>query len=194
MSRLLTLGLLVLLAPSAFAGANPDVRIYIDFDPPNYVHEFTPELYTQFRAYVCLDSAPGGVTSVSFGVNDLLEEYPGVVGSGAWVNLFPGWPLPPPTMPGGTTIHASECVTEGQGPILVGYMEYFCIGTGSACLEVLDHWDFQRWVVDCSDPGEVDYYCVLSHGSINGGTCPDGDCEPVPVRDQSWGAVKSLYR
>ena len=194
MRVLLTLWLVLAIAVAAHAGGNPDARIYIDFDPPNYIHEFTPELYTDFRAYVCLDNAPGGVTSVSFGINDMPGEYPGVAAPGAWCNLFPGSLLPPPTMPGGTTIWASECVMGEQGPILVGYMEYFCIGSGPACLEILDHLDYTRWVVDCSDPGEVDYYCVLAHGIISGGSCPDGNCGYVPVDSRSWSTIKSLYR
>ncbi len=49
-------------------------------------------------------------------------------------------------------------------------------------------------MVDCSDPGEVDYYCVLANGSIGGAACLDGDCVPVPVELWSWSTIKSLYR
>jgi hypothetical protein len=50
-------------------------------------------------------------------------------------------------------------------------------------------------VVDCTQPyGEVDFYCVLAHGTIGAGTCPDGDCEIVPVEDATWGGIKALYR
>lgn len=66
---------------------------------------------------------------------------------------------------------------------------------GGAChLEILDHGDYPRWVVDCSDPGEVDQYCVYMNGGIGGAIAPDGDCEPTPVQGASWGAIKALYR
>ncbi len=78
-------------------------------------------------------------------------------------------------------------------PILVAVMAFFYLG-GSACLEIRDHLEYPRWVVDCGEPGEVDQYCVLAHGSIGGAACPDGDCSPVPVESETWGTIKSLYR
>ena len=194
MSRLLALGLVVVLASGVSAGGNPDVRMYIDFDPPNCVHSVTTELYTDLYGYVCLDHTQEGVTCVSFRLTNMLEDYPGVFATQSWTWLFPGdLPICVP-YEFGATICASECMTEEEGPILVGYMSYFCLGDGPACLQILDHADYPRWVVDCSDPGEVDYYCVLAHGSINGGVCPEGDCGPTPVGSETWGKVKSLYR
>ena len=90
MHRLLIAALVVLLASSAHAGGNPDARIYIDFDPPNYVHEFTPELYTEFSAYVYLDQLGEGMTAVSFRLTNLLEEYPGVCAPPGFISLLPG--------------------------------------------------------------------------------------------------------
>ena len=185
----------MVLVSSAHAGSNPDVRIYIDYAPPNYVHDIAPDLYTSFNAYVCLDQVEGGVICISFRVTDLMAEHPGVVGSQSWTQLFPGdlpiyWPW------WGTTICSTECMKQDDGPVLVGYLTYFYVGynSPSACIEILDHQDYPRWVVDCSDPGEVDYYCVLAHGSINGGVCPQGDCSQVPVQGETWSTIKSMYR
>jgi hypothetical protein len=92
MSRLLVIVALVALACSARAGGNPDVRIYIDFDPPNYVHETEAELYTTIEAYVCMDSIGEGVTSVSFAMNDPSEDFPAVVAALSFTQYW----MPPP--------------------------------------------------------------------------------------------------
>jgi hypothetical protein len=78
-------------------------------------------------------------------------------------------------------------------PILVGVVTFFYLG-GSGCLEIQDHAEYPRQVVDCSDPGETDQYCVLAHGSIGGFVGPVGDCGLVPVQAETWGAIKGLYR
>ena len=92
MNRLLVVSVVVALTCTAQAGGNPDVRVYIDFDPPNYVHEIEAELYTTIDAYVCLDSIGEGFTAVSFALSDPLADCPGVVATAAWVSLL----LPPP--------------------------------------------------------------------------------------------------
>jgi hypothetical protein len=89
MNRLLAVILAVALACAAHAGGNPDIRIYIDFDPPNYVHEIQPELYTTIQAYVCVDNVGDGVGSVSFRMNDFLAQYPGVFAAPSWMPLVP---------------------------------------------------------------------------------------------------------
>ena len=195
MNRLLVLGLVVLLACTAYAGGNPDARIYLDFDPPNYVHEFTPTIYTEFSVFVCLDQLGQGMTTVSFRLTNLQEEYPGMFPPPSIWSLLPGglpiwwsvWDEP------GATFVSSECMGAGGEPLPVAEIRLFSLGY-SACLEILDHTEYTRWVVDCSEPGEVDQYCVLAHGSIGGEPCPDGDCDSVAVQGASWGSIKSLYR
>jgi hypothetical protein len=76
-------------ASAAWSGGNPDVRIYIDFDPPNYVHECTPEPYQTFNAYVCLDQLDSGMIAVSFRLNDVMVDCPGVFAPPQWVPLLP---------------------------------------------------------------------------------------------------------
>ena len=78
-------------------------------------------------------------------------------------------------------------------PVLVGYVSLFYLG-GACHLEILDHGEYPRWVVDCGDPGEVDEYCVYQNGSIGGALAPAGDCDGTPVEARSWGSIKSMYR
>ena len=89
MNRLVIVGLALGLACTASAGGNPDVRIYIDFDPPNYVHSIEPELYTTITACVCLDSLAEGMTCVSLRMNDMFEDCPGVFAPPSWQPAFP---------------------------------------------------------------------------------------------------------
>ena len=79
MKRLLAMALLALFASSARAGGNPDIRIYIDFDPPNYVHEITAAPYTTVEAYVCLDTIGEGFTCISFRMEDPSTACPGTL-------------------------------------------------------------------------------------------------------------------
>ena len=191
MNRLLAVVLVALLACSAHAGGNPDVRAYIDFDPPNYVHAISPELYTTVEAYLCLDSIGEGVTCVSFMMERPDEACPGVLVGGGYEYFFPNGIILWPPWPSGVTVPSTQCMT--ADPLVVCLVTAFYVG-GSCCLEILDHPDYVRWVCDCSDPVEVDDYCVFAHGSIGGADCPAGDCGTVPVEDFTWSAVKSLYR
>ena len=190
MSRLLALGLVAVMVSSVSAGGNPDVRIYIDFDPPNYVHSIEPEVYTAARAHVCLDQIGDGVSSVSFRLPDLATDCPGVFAPASWVcNWYHCGFMP--SYDGNVVAANLECV-HGE-PSVVVFADLFYLG-GECCVGIRDHTDYPRWVVDCSDPGQVDFYCLLSRGSVGGGLCPEGDCPPVPVEPGTWGTIKSLYR
>jgi hypothetical protein len=192
MNRLVITGLVLALACTAWAGGNPDVRCYIDFDPPNYVHAVTPEPYETIEAYVCLDRLGEGMTSVSLCIDNPDEGCPGCFASAAWFKLLPGdFGGNPPWSPDGFTVVSVQCMTDSV--TLVGKIILFYLG-GECCIRLLDHPNYPRWVADCGDPTEFDEYCVLAHGSIGGADCPDGDCEGVPVEDGTWGMVKSLYR
>jgi hypothetical protein len=185
--------LITAMATCANAGQNPNVRAYLDFDPPNYVHDIQPELYTTIDLYLCLNNGEAGVTSLSFRLSDFTEEYPGVFALPGWGEIL--WPsdLPicGPFM--GMTIAAHECM-QGVADNPAYRLSLFYLG-GECCIRLLDHPDYPRWVVDCGEPyGEVDQYCVLAHASVGGAECPDGDCASVPVEGTTWGSIKGLYR
>jgi hypothetical protein len=173
MRTALALLLIGLLAAAAVAGTNPNVRAYIDFDPPTYTHCTVPAPYTTVDAYFMLDCIPGGVTTASFRLNDALAECPGVVATQAFTNLLPGNLMIGDPFDCGATVAATECMYDD--PLVVGYASYFYLG-GDCCIQLLDHCDYPRWVVDCQNPGQVDYYCVLSHGEISSTVCPNDIC------------------
>lgn len=80
--RLIIAALTVLaICPAAWAGDNPCLRLYIDFDPPNQVHAIGEvEPYTTYDAYLCADCL--GVEGVSEGafsaVSFMLSVSPGM--------------------------------------------------------------------------------------------------------------------
>jgi len=189
----LTAMIVVMLTLAAHAGGNPDARVYIDFDPPDYVHEITPVPGEMIDAYVCIDQLGEGLTSVSLRFDDPLVAFPGVFGSAAWEPLLP-LSEPPQSAPWdgyGIYVGSNEC-TQGD-PVLLGVIHLGYLG-GSCCLEILEHELLPSWVVDCSNERELDHFCVLSHGGIGGASCPPGDCGQSPVLEPTWGAVKGLYR
>jgi len=185
------------MAAPAFAGDNPQVYAYISFDPAGdeTMNAVAPAAFTTVDAYFCLGCIDGGMTTVSFALNDAVAGCPGVMATQSFVNLMPGGlAIGDPFDGVGTTIASTECMT--MDPVIVGYGTYFYLG-GACCIEIVDHAEYPRWVVDCQEPGVVDYYCLAGHGSVGDAVCPDGEecpCGGSPVEDATWGGIKSLYR
>jgi hypothetical protein len=71
---LLSLFVLVL---SASARQNPNIRIYLDADPPNGVDHICPDPSTIFDVYVCLDqfSSGGGTHGTAFVLARTFEAF-----------------------------------------------------------------------------------------------------------------------
>ncbi|HYW68874.1 MAG TPA: hypothetical protein VE960_04655 [bacterium] len=199
----------VLLAASV-SSANPSPAwpvLFIDFDEDGLpdgdpvVDYIAPAPYTNISAYVglsCTGTTPYDTFSaVSFGLNDIAAEYPGMAVLVTFENLMPGDLSVGDPFDGGITIATGDCVTTSC--VFLGRVDFFYLG-GWCCIEIRDHTDYPRWVVDCQDPGQVHYYCVGNNGSVGGATCAPGeDCgfypcdNASPVEDISWGAIKALY-
>jgi hypothetical protein len=196
MKSLLAILMIAALAVTATAGDNPDVYAYISFDPAGSedMVTATPAPYSTVSAYVCLGGVVGGMTVLSFGINDVMVQCPGVMATKAFVNLLPGNLAIGDAFVGGVTVASTECM---PGPVVVvGRVDCFYLG-GACCFEILDHADYPRWVVDCQEPGVVDYYCLKYHGVVADGTCVTETgfpCEGSPVEDATWGGIKALYR
>ena len=189
MKRLVVVGLAVLVATMAFAGGNPNVIGYIDFDPPNRVHYVTPPPYSTVLAYICFGDLDMGLAGCSFMVNSVEVDCPGVFGPGpGFTNLLPG-DLAIGNYLTGITLASTECMTDPD--VCVAYLSLFYLNPGGACcIELLDHPDYPRWVLDCNDPAQIDFYGLWRQGNVGGWVCPD----PVPVEDSSWGSIKAMYQ
>jgi hypothetical protein len=195
MRNLLAILTVVALAVTATAGMNPQVNAYISFDPAGdpLVNAVAPAAFTTVSAYVTLGCVEGGMTTISFLINNVMAQCPGVMATQAFVNLLPGDLAIGNAFTGGITLASTECMA--MDPVVVGRVDCFYLG-GACCIQILDHADYPRWVVDCQDPGVVDYYCLAGHGSVGGAVCPDGEVCPCgsPVEDATWGGIKALYR
>lgn len=182
------IALFLLAAVCALAVANPSGGdwAYISYDPDGdpLQNEITPAPYTTVNSYVVgdfMEYGGGGWTTISFRLNNPVQEYPGVMATASFINLLPGqlaigdWSV-------GVTIASTECLL--SSPTVIGYLSCFYLG-GSCTIRILEHPDYPLWVVDCQDPGQVFFYEAVGEGYVNGGS---------PVEDLSWGAIKSLYR
>lgn len=175
----------------ATAGANPSGGdwAYISFDPNGDINqnEITPDPYTTVNSYVVGHfqwyGSDYGWTTISFRLNNLLVDCPGVIATATFVNLVPGNLAIGDPFGGGVTVASTECL-QGWDPVVIGYVSSFYLG-GSCTISILDHAEYPRWVVDCQDPGQVFYYEPVGEGYIVAGN---------PVEDMSWGGIKSMYR
>jgi hypothetical protein len=181
--------MIVAVATTAFAGGNPGVWGYISFAPDDMVFSADPAPYTTVNAYICFSGIQMGLTSASFAVNDVATECPGSFAPPSFVNLLPG-DLAIGNVFTGITVASTGC--EAGPAVCVGYVSLFYLGV-PCCIELRDHPDYPRWVTDCNDPAQIDFYCIRSHGSIGGATCPPHECDS-PASEETWTNIKSLYR
>ena len=190
--RAVAIAVVVLLFVGAgTAFANPIIGdwLYIDFDPPNYVHEVYPAIFETVDAYVMFSTPDflwNGLTSVSFA----LEVTPGMADSPSFTPLLPGggavgeWYS-------GITVTSTECVPTDV-PVIIGRLSFAYQGI-PGYVAIVDHPDYERWVMNCDDPAEPFPYCVCWHGGV-GVPGVTGDCGVSPVEDVTWGTIKSMCR
>lgn len=156
----------------------------------------SPTAYTSHRAYLGLTDLSTGFTVISFRLTNVMTSCPGVFGAASFVNLMPGnLVIGNPFDEIGATIASTNCLT---APFqIVGYASLFYLAdTGSCQIDILDHGQYPRWVVDCNTPGKVNYYCVWLNGGF-GTAASSGDVEcaaNTPVEDATWTSIKALYR
>jgi len=195
MKRLLVVAMVLAVASIALAGGNPNIKCYVSFDQTGAgaeVHQYDYMQYVGFNAYFCFTDMDMGLTTVSFMINNPQVDCPGMFASQSFTNLLDIIVGSPYT---GMSLASSTC--RDSEVVVVGYLNLFPIAAagGSCCVNILDDPNFPRWVVDCTTPnGLVDYYCVLSNGTIGTAECVPGDCGASPVEDTTWGGIKSLYR
>jgi hypothetical protein len=170
------------------ARANPGPAppyAYVSFDQTGSgspVHEYQMTQYVSFNAYICFSEFENGVTTVSFALNNMQAEYPGLFASQSFTNLLDIIVGDPFT---GMSLASSTCRTEPV--VVVGYLNLFPIALGECWVRILEHPEFPYWTTDCTLPDAlVYYYGLLADGYIY----PPGS----PVEDRSWGSIKAMYR
>lgn len=195
-TAMLMVFLFVLFSIPAQAGQNPDIQIYLDADPPNFIHEVTPEPSAAFDVYVCLTcfGPDGGTRGTAF----LLTR------------TFGGFKLSQTSMmggldfgdaetdPGWTIAAGADCVyPDAADVVVVGVIQYLYTGpTGT--LDIHPHGDVEpgtgREVLDCDFAS--DFYCIRANLGVGGPPNPGEECEcpSTPVNETTWGRLKAMYR
>lgn len=198
MRQLLTALAIVALAATAFAGQNPDIRIYLDADPNNQIHEIHPNASESFDVYVCLDcfGAGGGTRGTAF---LLVRTFGGF--KLAQTSLLGGLDFGDAEVdPGWTLAAGADCVyPDADGVVCIGVVQYLYTGVAGT-LTLLPHGLVEpgtgREALDCDFAS--DFYCIFANLGVSMPPEPgDPDCDclpPVPVEDSSWGGIKALYR
>ena len=184
---------LVALAQTGFADENPNLRVYLDFDPPNRLAEIDPEAGDFFDVYIVADrlSPDGGLRCLVFGLE---RTFGGSVVSQTM--LLPGLDFGDVEDPHiGWVCPLFDCnYPDEMGLMVFGYVTYYYAGPAGVLRIIRTEVD-QGIGVDCIF--EVDYFCIGGNAGV-GMSAPAGEAEcflgPTPVNAASWGAVKSLYR
>jgi hypothetical protein len=188
--------LAALVATAAFAGQNPAVMMYYDFDPPNQSFRADPAASTVQNGYLVVDmfGPGGGVTGVSL-VLDF--QCGGFTAGPADVTVFhPSAQTViggPDDLVNGWVVAAPECVfPDGDGIVTVAMVPWFYLGTPGDIVLLPSPVDGKA-VVDCNN--DIDIFCVFSNAAMGQDPATPGDpgCG-TPVEAQTWGAIKALYR
>jgi hypothetical protein len=160
---------------------------HIDFDPSLTIDNLAePSFQDPLDALITFEQLTDGMTSCAFAANVPPETGSDVVFE--------------PLVPGATTegdwdtgvVMSFPCTGSAGDVVTVGVLHMVYQGVPGDIM-LLSHPDYPEMVIDCQNPGQVQTFCVMSHGGVNK-TPLAGDCGITPVLDKTWGAIKALYR
>jgi hypothetical protein len=191
--------LALLVAGTAFAGTNPEIRAWLDLDENGGgVHRVDGlGLFETFNVYIVLDcfGEGGGTRGLGFRFEkdaDLNASPTGVT------NLLGGQTLGanPESADGVTMVAGADCVyPDVNDLVVVGYITY-TYGMGAGYIKLLgDHPVSGRQVLDC-DYTDDDLFCIVAHVAVDEDPpAGEADCDcDTPVELETWGAIKGLFR
>lgn len=195
MKYALTLVVVALAFGSAFAGTNPDIRVYLDADPPNLVDRLDPAASESFVVSIVADCfgegggfrGTGILFSRTFSGFKLAQTaaQPGL--DFGDVEVDPGW-----------TLAFTDCAMPDVNEIVVvGTVEYLYLGAPGT-IQILPHGDVEpgtgREALDCNF--ESDFWCIAGNFGVGADAPPgEGGCDcDNPVEEATWGAIKAFYR
>lgn len=159
-------------------GQNSNIRIYLDAQPNDQVHEIHPVASETFDVYVCLDcfGEGGGTRGTAF---LLVRTFAGF--KLAQTALLGGLDFGDAEVDPGWTIAAGgDCVyPDDDGVVCVARITYLYLGVPGT-LDIRPHGQVEpgtgREVIDCNFLS--DYYCILANLGVSVPPNPgDDDCE-----------------
>ena len=169
---------------------NSDAQVWVAFDAGCLLEcVIWPEPGELIESNLVLDNAGAGMSGIAF----MFSLTSGMSTAPVFENLLPGG-LSVGEWDTGIMLYTGQCVADM--PVPVARLSFIYTGSAGDIL-IQDHPEYPRWVVDCAEPGEVDYYCVQSHGGVGKdpepGDCPVTAVDPIdqPV---SWGMLKRIFR
>jgi len=182
---------------SAFAGTNPDIRIYLDADPPNMISRVDPAASEQFTVSVVVDCLGEGG---GFRGTGLLLERTFTGFKLSQTNLLPaGLDFGDAEVdPGWTFVAGPDCpMPDENDMVVIGILEYLYLG-GPGTLAIRPHGLVEpgtgREALDCYYAS--DYWCIVGNLGVGADAPPgDADCDcDTPVEESTWGSIKAFYR
>lgn len=178
-------------ALTARADQNPNIRIYLDAEPPGYVHQICPDEGTEFRVWICLDCLDGGTRGArfwcpkTFGGTRVGEmHFLGGLALGYVEDSWGGWMV----------VAGVDCVfPDENGIVVVASLTYLYTGPPGT-LDVAPCGAEPRATIDCDNL--YDWFCVAGNLGVCAPPNPGEDgCSCVnPVEEMSWGGIKALFR
>ncbi len=190
-TAMLVLVLVALISTPAFAGENPDIQIYLEIDPPNFIHEIHPEPSATFDVYVCLTcfGPDGGTRGTAFLLNRTFEGF-----KLSQTSLLGGLDFGDAEVDGWTLAAGADCLyPDAADVVCVGVIQYLYTGVPGT-LDLAPHPGTGREVLDCDF--QSDFYCILAHLGVSAppNLGEDCDCPINPVNETTWGRLKAMYR
>ncbi len=186
--------IVIAVALPASAVQNPDIRIYLDADPPHFIHETCPTPNDVLDDFGCLDcfGSGGGTRGTVF---RFIRTFGGI--KIAQINLLGGLDLGDvDDIQGWSIVAGEDCVYPDENGIVVAARVSYLYTGPPGNLDLASSVTQPRKVLDCNNT-EDDLFCILA----NLGVCVPPNpgevgcyCGEVPVKETSWGSIKALYR
>jgi hypothetical protein len=176
---------------AAYAGENPDVRVFLTSDCDEIVDQIDVPSGAPFNYYLAADCLNTGLRAVAVTVTIDIPGFP----AGTPTYLLPGTnAIGNPGEVGGWAMAWASC--EYPDPLTdilcIVQVPYFATGAGTITLSA--HPSDGQLTIDCEFAEDV--YCIANNFGV-GMEPPAGDddctCES-PVEAGSWGQIKALYR
>jgi hypothetical protein len=193
MRRYAAVALTLLVAQAALADQNPDIRVFLDLEPPTGVTRIDPEPNTAFNVYIVMDcfSPSGGLRGIrvafrrTFGAICMGEVcVPGGMELGNVEDPHAGW-----------MAAFFDCAyPDENGSVVVGYVQYYYTGPPGNIRIIRTEFE-PGACIDCYC--DYDYWCVAGNFGVGEDPPlaePDCQCGTTAVVESSWSAIKAFYR
>jgi hypothetical protein len=183
MRRLLFLIVILFLVHAPGAGAEQFLWSLSASSTDPFVNTAAPDPSPLFELHIWLACSAQGMSAASFGIKTSDLTLLGFVPCCGFLNAG----------------HQTECPLLAiggcpPGPIRAGYFLVLGSETGGAACITDCVTTGENITVDCQPYPAAHPNAWIGFASDGSAPCTGGFCGPIPVRDTSWGGIKSFYR